>query len=386
MRRVYFDHNASTPVHPEVIEAMLPLMRGDFGNPSSPNWFGVEAAGHLKRARERVASLIHARPEEVIFTSSGSEGDNMAIMGTLIRSGRGGHIITTAVEHPAVYNTCLYLQNLGYEVTFIEVDGTGIVDPDDIKAAVRKETALISVMLANNETGSINPVKDISSIAREHGVILHTDAVQAVGKIPIDVKDLGVDVLTASGHKYNAPKGVGFQYVRDGIKLAPLLLGGRQEMGLRAGTENLPGIVALGKASALAEEGMQARAGAIGELRDRLQEGLMRMVPETVLNGHPTRRIYNTLNMSFKYIEADALQGLLDIEGIALSTGSACASGTSEPSRILTAMGLEPVTSRGALRFSLGMGNTEEDVEYCLEVLPPLAMKLQRMSPLHAGY
>jgi cysteine desulfurase len=364
---------------------MLPFLGGDFGNPSSSHWAGRGVSGHVDRAREQVASLINARPSEVVFTSGGSEGDNMAVKGMAMLKGRGCHVVTTTVEHPAVYSTCRYLERYGFYFSYVPVGETGRVDPEAVRAAIREETVLISVMYANNETGTLNPMEEIASIARERGVVLHTDAVQAVGKVPLDVRGLGVDILTASGHKYNAPKGVGFQYVREGLDLFPLISGGHQERGLRAGTENVPGIAALGKASEVAGEGIEERRRAIGALRDRLEQGILEQVPETVVNGSAGHRTYNTSNISFRHIEGDALMALLDREGIAVSTGSACTSESTEPSRVLTAMGLEPLRSRGAIRFSLGLGTTEEDVDYCLEVLPPLARRLQEMSPYFPG-
>jgi cysteine desulfurase len=385
MRKIYLDHNATTPVHPEVRKAMMPFLTRGFGNPSSPHWAGREVSGHIDTAREQVASLINSSPTEVIFTCGGSEGDNMAVKGIVMQRGKGTHVITTAVEHPAVYSTCRLLESSGFGFTFVPVDKTGRVDPDRIRKAIRKKTALISVMYSNNETGVLNPIREISEIAREKGIILHTDAVQAVGKIPVDVKALGVDMLTASGHKFNAPKGVGFQYIRKGLQIPPLISGGHQERGMRAGTENVPGIVALGKASEIAKSEMEKKARTLGRLRDRLERDILRRVPDTEVNGTTEHRIYNTTNISFKNIEGDALLALLDREGIAVSTGSACASESTEPSRILTAMGIEPLCSRGALRFSLGLGTTKEDIDYCLKVLPPLARRLLEMSPFFSG-
>jgi cysteine desulfurase len=385
MRKVYFDHNATSPVHPEVRDAMLPFLGEHFGNPSSSHWAGRDVAGHVRRAREQIAALLHAHPSEIIFTGSGSEGDNLALKGVLMRKGAGGHVITAETEHPAVFSTCKALERQGFTVTYVSVGKDGMVDPDDVKRALRKDTAIISIMYANNETGVINPVREIATIAREHGVLFHTDAVQAVGKIPLDVEDLGVDLLTASGHKYNAPKGVGFQYIREGIELLPLISGGHQEHGVRAGTENVAGVVALGTASEIAARDMPERVRTLGALRDRLEEGILREVPEAVVNGNRENRMYNTANVSIKFVEGDALMSLLDRAGIAVSTGSACASGETEPSHVLTAMGIEPLVSRGALRFSLGLGSTEEDVDYCLEVLVPLAKKLQKMSPFYSG-
>jgi cysteine desulfurase len=385
MRKVYFDHNATSPVHPEVRDAMLPFLGEHFGNPSSSHWAGRDVAGHVRRAREQIAALLHAHPSEIIFTGSGSEGDNLALKGVLMRKGAGAHVITAETEHPAVFSTCKALERQGFTVTYVSVGKDGMVDPDDVKRALRKDTAIISIMYANNETGVINPVREIATMAREHGVLFHTDAVQAVGKIPLDVEDLGVDLLTASGHKYNAPKGVGFQYIREGIELLPLISGGHQEHGVRAGTENVAGVVALGTASEIAARDMPERVRTLGALRDRLEEGILREVPEAVVNGNRENRMYNTANVSIKFVEGDALMSLLDRAGIAVSTGSACASGETEPSHVLTAMGIEPLVSRGALRFSLGLGSTEEDVDYCLEVLVPLAKKLQKMSPFYSG-
>lgn len=384
MRKVYFDHNATTPIHPEVKEAVLPFLAEKFGNPSSLHWAGREVRAYVEESREKVAKMINAEPSEIIFTSCGSEGDNMAIKGVLMGNlKKGRHMITTVVEHPAVYRTCKFLEKFDFEVTYVPVDSYGMIDPDDIRKAIRKDTVLISVMYANNETGNIFPIKEISKIAREYGIIFHTDAVQVVGKIPIDVKDLDVDILTASGHKFNAPKGIGFQYIRKEIEILPLISGGHQERELRAGTENMVGIVAIGKACEIAMETMDKKAREIGELKDRLERGILERVPDTVINGHPDKRLYNTSNISFKYIEAEALLVMLDMQGIAVSTGSACSSGATEPSYVLQSMNLDPLCSRGALRFSLGLGNTIEDVEYCLEVLPPIVEKIRKMSPFY---
>lgn len=384
MRQVYFDHNATTPIVPEVRDAMLPFLSEGFGNPSSSHWAGRNIAGYIEEARERVARLIGAETAEIVFTSGGSEGDNMALRGMALKHGSGAHFITCTVEHPAVYSTCKLLAAYGIETTFVPVDSTSMVNPADIEKAIRPNTALISIMLANNETGTINPVAEIAAIARRHNILMHTDAVQCVGKIPVDIRELGVDVLTASGHKFNAPKGVGFQFIRKGVELPPLISGGHQERGVRAGTENVAGIVALGTACDIALKQMDERMRTVGALRERLQRGIFENVPATVLNGHPTQRVYNTLNVSFKYIEGEALLFMLNKAGIAVSTGSACSSGSSEPSRILVEMGLEPLCSRGAIRFSLGTGNTDQDVDYCLEVLVPAANHLLEMSPFYS--
>lgn len=360
---------------------MMPFYGELFGNPSSSHWAGRLVAPHLTAARQRVADMIGASPSEIFFTAGGSEGDNLAIRGALQSAGAGSHVITTTVEHPAVHSTCRILGASGYGCTFVEVGPEGDVNPDDVMAAVTDRTALISVMLANNETGVMNSIAEIAREAGKRGILVHTDAVQAVGKIPVNVRELGVDILTASGHKFNAPKGVGFQYVREGVNLAPVITGGHQEGGLRAGTENVAGIAGIAKACEIAMSGMHERMKAIGALRDRLESGLRRMVPQTHVNGGGAKRIYNTSNISFKYIEGEALMALLDSKGIAVSTGSACSSGSMEPSRVLTAMKLDPLCSRGAIRFSLGYGTTDADIDYCLEVIPELALRLQGMSP-----
>jgi len=382
MRKIYLDHNATSPVHPEVRKAMLPFLEEKFGNPSSSHWAGREVREHVEKARNSVAALIGADPTEVFFTASGSEGDNMAIKGVLMQHFREkGHIITSAVEHPAVLKTCTSLERFGFEVTIVPVDGQGMVDPDDIRKAIRLDTRLITIMYVNNETGNIFPIKEVSAIAREFGIPFHTDAVQAIGKIPVDVNDLDVDILSGSGHKFNAPKGVGFQYLRTGMNILPLISGGHQEGGFRAGTENIPGIVALGKACEVAQKKISAHEGRIRNLRDRLERGILDTVPSTRLNGHPDLRVDNTANISFQYIEGEALLVLLDMDGIAVSTGSACSSGSQEPSHVLKAMGLDPLCSRGAIRFSLGLGNTDEDIDLCLESVRKHADRLLKMSP-----
>lgn len=384
MKRIYFDHNATSPVHPGVKDAMLPFLTVKFGNPSSIHWAGREVREHVEEARKQVAALINAKPAEVFFTAGGSEGDNMAIKGILLQSiKKGGHVITSAIEHPAVLKTCRFMERFGFEITIVPVDGHGMVDPDDVRKAIRKDTLLISIMYVNNETGNILPLKEITSIGHEHGIPVHTDAVQAIGKIAVNVQELGIDFLTASGHKFNAPKGIGFQYIKEGTNVLPLISGGHHEGGFRAGTENVPGIVAIGKACEILSRKMDESRKTIGRLRDKLEQGILKSIPETQLNGHPAQRVYNTANISFRYIEGEALLVLLDLDGIALSTGSACASGSTEPSHVLRAMNLEPLCSRGALRFSLGLGNTEEEVDCCLDVLRQHASKLLAMSPFH---
>lgn len=381
-KRIYFDHNATTPVHPAAREAMLPFLGERFGNPSSAHWAGRDVKASEEEARGKVARLIGAEPSRIVFTAGGTEGDNMAIKGILLKNiKKGGHVITSAVEHPAVLRTCKAMEAFGFETSLVGVDGAGMLDPDDIRRAIRKDTLLISVMFANNETGNIYPVKEIARVAHDHGITFHTDAVQAVGKIPVDVKELGIDILSASGHKFNSPKGVGFQYVGEGVEMLPLLEGGHQEHGLRAGTENIPGIVAIGEACQAALETMEQKRLHIGRLRDMMEEAVLERIPETLVNGHRGKRIYNTSNLSFKYIESEALLSLLNIEGIAVSGGSACASG--EPSHVLRAMGLDPLCLRGAVRISLGLGNTQEEADYFIQRVVPLVERLRAMSPLY---
>jgi cysteine desulfurase len=382
MRKLYLDHNATTPVHPEVREAMLPFLNEKFGNPSSSHWAGVEAASYIKEARAQVAGLIGCSPGEIVFTSGGSEGDNMALKGVLMKAGKGSHTITSKTEHPAVLDTMRMLEGFGFNVTYLPVGKDGIVQPDDVRDALRPETALVSIMLANNETGVLNPIAEIASIIREHGALMHTDAVQAVGKLPINARELGVDFLTASGHKFNAPKGVGFQYVRKGAEALPLISGGQQEKGLRAGTENVPGIVAIGTACSVAAREMDARHARIGSLKNKLEQGILKSVPGSLINGHPELRVYNTISISFPGIEGEALMLMLNSEGIAVSTGSACHSESGESSGVLGAMGCGAVHARGTLRLSLGFDITEEDVMYVLEKLPPMANRLLEMSTI----
>ena len=380
MKKIYLDHNATTPLHPEVRDAILPFMDELFGNPSSGHWAGQAVTPHLAEARKHAAALIGASDDEITFTSGGTESDNWAIRNVLMDK-PGSHIIISSVEHPAVFNVCQDMEAQDHELTIVGVDKYGQVSAEDIKASIKDNTALISIMLANNETGTINPVGEIAAIARERGIATHTDAVQMIGKMPVDVNNLGVDILSSSGHKFNAPKGVGFQYVRKGCNLPPFIIGGSQEKAMRSGTENVTGIVGLGKACQVALRDMDKREQEIKTLRDRLEGGLRDAVPQTEVNGHPTERVYNTLNISFKYIEGEALLNMMEMEGIAVSTGSACSSGSSEPSRILKAMNLDPLCSRGAIRFSLGLGTTEADIEHCLKFIPPLALKFQQMSP-----
>lgn len=384
MRRVYLDHNATTPIHPEVYEAMKPFFQNQFGNSSSIHWAGREVRKYLEEARAKVAELLHASPEEIIFTGCGTESDNMAIKG-IAHSWRekGNHIITTQVEHHAVLHTCQFMEKMGYEVTYLPVDNYGLIDLDLFRRSIKPQTILVTVMFANNETGTIFPIKEIGEITREKGVVFHTDAIQAVGKVPIDLKRLPVDILSLSGHKLNAPKGIGAQFIRRGTKISPLIHGGGQEYGLRAGTENIPYIIGLGKACEIANRDFNQRVRHLKYLRDRLQQGIEARIPQAVLNGHPTQRLPNTLNMSFLDVEGESLLLNMDLEGIAVSSGSACTSGSLAPSHVLLAMGLAPEIAQSAIRFSLGGSNTEAEIDYVLEILPPIVQRLRDMSPLY---
>jgi len=384
MRRVYLDHNATTPVHPEVVEAMMPFFRDQFGNASSIHWAGREVKKYLDEARDEVAALMNADPEEIIFTGCGTESDNMAIKGAAsTHQDKGRHIITSKVEHHAVLYTCHFMKELGYEVTYLSVDRDGLVDLEELRRSIRPDTILVSIMFANNETGTIMPVQEIGAICREKGVLFHTDAVQAVGKIPIDLKKLPVDILSLSGHKLNTPKGIGAQFIRRGTKLSPLIHGGAQERNRRAGTENIPYIIGLGKACEIARRDFARRHEHLQGLRDRLQEGIFRKIPQVELNGHPTRRLPNTLNVSFLYVEGESLLLNMDLEGIAVSSGSACSSGSADASHVILAMGKSPLVAQSAIRFSLGWTNTGEDVDYVLEVIPAIIERLRAISPLY---
>ena len=382
--RVYLDHNATTPVHPEVFEAMKPFFQNQFGNSSSIHWAGREVRKYVEEAREKVAELLHASPAEIIFTGCGTESDNMAIKGVAYSwREKGNHIITTQVEHHAVLHTCQFMEKMGYEVTYLPVDNYGLIDLELLRRSIRPQTILVSIMFANNETGTIFPIKEIGEITRAKGVIFHTDAVQAVGKIPVDLQHLPVDILSLSGHKLNTPKGIGAQFIRRGLKLSPLIHGGGQEYGLRAGTENVPYIVGLGKACEIARRDFNQRISHLQNLRDRLEQGIKARIPQVVLNGHPTQRLPNTLNMSFLDVEGESLLLNLDLEGIAVSSGSACTSGSVEPSHVLLAMGIPPEIAQSAIRFSLGWSNTEAEIDYVLEVLPRLVQRLRAISPLY---
>jgi cysteine desulfurase len=368
----------------EVLEAMLPYMKETYGNASSIHQFGRPARKAVDEARAKVASLLGAAsPEEVIFTSGGTESDNYAIKGVAhALKSRGNHIITSAIEHHAVLNACKFLEKEGCKVTYLGVDQYGMVDPDELKKAVTDKTILITVMYANNEVGTIEPIEQIGKIAKERGVYFHTDAVQAVGKLPFAAKDLNVDLLSMSAHKIYGPKGIGAIYIRKGTKITQQLHGGHHEMAKRAGTENVAGIVGLGRAAELAKKEIPEEAK-IKELRDHLYKGITSKIEDVKLNGHPEKRLPNTLNVSFTYLEGESIILNLDLEGVATSTGSACTSGTLEPSHVLSAMGVDPVNTQGSVRFSLGRYNTKEEMDYVISVLPPIIKRLRAMSPLY---
>ena len=380
--RIYLDHNATTRPRPEVAETVAFAMAELFGNPSSVHAFGQTAKAALEQARAEVAALIGASPAEVVFTAGGTEANNFAIRGAAgVSEGSGRtEIITTAIEHESVLQTVRALGRRNWTVTLLPVDATGVVEPSALEAAISERTALVSVMHANNEIGTVQPIEALSSIAHAHGALMHTDAVQSAGKIPVRTGSLGVDLLSLSGHKFYGPKGAGALWIRRGTRLAPLLTGGRQERNRRAGTENLPGLAGLGTAAALAQQKLDAEAARLATLRDALEEGILRLVPGTAVNGAGSPRVPNTSNISFDRIEAESLLIALDLEGIAVSTGSACSSGTLEPSHVLKAMGLGPSRAQSSLRFSLGAENTPEHVERVLEVLPAAVEKLRRLT------
>jgi len=385
MNRIYLDHSATTPVDPEVAELMMKYYLEYYGNPSSVHFFGRQVRKGLEEARSQVAALIGADTKEIIFTSGGTEADNLAIQGAVkALKNKGNHLITTAVEHHAVLDACKYLANNGYELTILPVDEEGLVSVEQVIEALRPETILISVMHANNEVGSIQSISEIGKIAREKGILFHVDAVQSLGKVPIDVVKMNVDMMTVSSHKIYGPKGVGALYVRKGIKISPLVFGGSQERKMRSGTENAPGIIGFGKACELAGQRMEEENKKITMLRDRLIDGIMDSIEDVKLNGpRGDRRLANNVNVSISYIEGESLLLSLDMIGIAASSGSACTSGSLDPSHVLLAMGLNHETAHGSLRLSLGRQNTEEEIEFVLKELPKIADRLRSMSPLY---
>jgi cysteine desulfurase len=380
--RVYFDYNATTPLAPEVTDAVMRAMRDVFGNASSVHHFGQQAKATMDEARSAVAALLNADPSEIVFTSGGTESDNFAIRGAaeaLEPTGRR-HLIASAIEHEAVLNTFRALARRGWRTTLLPVDQSGIVSPDRLREAIDSDTALVSVMHANNEIGTIQPVAALAAIAHEHGALLHTDAVQSAGKIPVDVRALGVDLLSLSAHKFNGPKGAGVLWIKRGTRMQPTVTGGKHERNRRAGTENVAAIAGLGVASKLAAGKMTAEAARVSALRDRLETGILREVPGTAVNGARDSRVPNTTNISFERVEAESLLIALDLEGIAVSTGSACSSGTLEPSHVLKAMGLPTHRTQNSLRFSLGMFSTDAEVDRVIEVLPRLVDKLRSLT------
>jgi cysteine desulfurase len=382
MGRIYLDYAATTPAHPDVVAAMQPFFTENFGNPSAIYSYGQEALEAVETARASVAALIGAVAEEICFTSGGTEADNFALEGTAFAGDGRHHIITTVIEHHAVLETCAFLEKRGFRVTYLPVDKDGLVDPDDVRKAIAPGTFLVSVMHANNEMGAIQPIAEISCITREAGVLLHTDAVQSTGHIPVNVDELGVDLLSMSAHKLYGPKGVGALYIRKGTQLVPFLHGGGQERGRRASTENVPGIVGFGKAAEITAAELQCEALRLTGLRDRFIAGILERIDDTRLNGHPVRRLPNNVNVSVSFVEGEAILVHLDLAGICASTGSACSSGSMEASHVLLATGCPAELARGSIRFTMGRWTTEAEVEKVLEVLPGIVGRLRAMSPL----
>ena len=385
MRKIYLDNAATTALSPKVLEAMMPYLTTVYGNPSSVHAFGQEAKKGLDAARDQVAAALNCTPGEVIFTGCGTESDNTAILGVAEKyKNKGKHIITSSVEHHAVLHTCEHLQKQGYDVTYLPVDEYGRVTAEQVRKALREDTILVTIMFANNEVGTIMPISEIAAVCHEKGVLFHTDAVQAIGHVPVDVKAMGIDMLSLSAHKFHGPKGVGALYCRKGIKLPSYIMGGAQEKGRRAGTENVAGIVGLGAAIKLACDNLSENAAKMTILRDRLMRGLAE-IPEVKLNGHPTERLPNNVNYSMKYIEGESILLKLDLSGIAASSGSACTSGSLGPSHVLLAMGLPHEIAHGSVRLTLGDDTTQEDIDYTIEQLKEIVAYLRAMSPLYKG-
>ncbi|MDD5190244.1 MAG: cysteine desulfurase NifS [Dehalococcoidales bacterium] len=384
MKRVYLDYAATTPVRPEVIEAALPFFTEDWGNPSSIHAFGQAARAAVEEARGQVAALIGAKnKEEIYFTSGGTEADNWALKGIAFANReRGNHIITSRIEHHAILETCHYLEKQGFTVMYLPVDQYGMVDPDAVKNAVTPKTILISIMHANNEVGTIQPIAEIGKIARNAGVYLHTDAVQTAGHIPVEVNALGVDMLSVSGHKLYGPKGIGALYIRQGVKIEPLIHGGAQENSMRAGTENVPGIVGFGRAAELAAAEQPGEAARSTALRDELTRQILSTIKNTRLNGHPEKRLPNNVNISFDFVEGEPICLNLDLAGICVATGSACSSESAEASHVLLALDLTPAQARGSIRFTFGKWSTPADIKKVMEILPPTIARLRAISPL----
>jgi len=383
-RTIYLDHAATTYVKPEVFEAMKPFFCEHFGNASSIYSMGRDSKKAVEEARERVAKAIGAQTREIYFTGSGSEADNWALKGiAAANKQKGNHIITSAIEHPAIMNTCKYLEGEGFEVTYLPVDSDGLISVEQLKNSIKGSTILISIMFANNEIGTIQPIEEIGKIAREKGVLFHTDAVQAIGNIAINVEKMNIDLLSMSGHKFYGPKGIGALYIRKGVKISSFIHGGQQERGKRASTENIPNIVGLGKAIELAAENLEEYNKKLISLREKTIEGLMARVPYIRLNGHRTNRLPGNVNMSFQFIEGESLLLMLDMKGVCGSSGSACSSGSLDPSHVLLAIGLPHEIAHGSLRLTFGDENTEEDVDFLLEEIPKIVNRLREMSPLY---
>ena len=384
MTTIYMDHAATTPVRKEVMEEMIPYFTQYYGNASGIYGIAKESKKALEKAREQVAAAIHAQPAEIYFTTGGSESDNMALRGVAeAMKAKGNHIITTKIEHHALLHTCEYLEKHGYDVTYLDVDAEGKVSVEDVAAAIRPETILISIMFANNEIGTIEPIAAIGKLAREKGIYFHTDAVQALGHVAIDVEEMQIDLLSMSGHKLGAPKGIGAIYIRKGVKVTPLIFGGAQEKKMRAGTENIAGIVGMGKAVELAVSELPETKARLEKMRDRLINGILTAIPNSKLNGHPVDRLPGNCNISFEFIEGESMLLLLDALGIAASSGSACTSGSLDPSHVLLAIGLPHEKAHGSLRLTLDIDNTEEEIDVVLEKLPPIVQRLREMSPLY---
>ena len=384
MRQIYLDHNATTPVRKEVLDAMMPYFAEDYGNASSVYSMGQKARHAIDEAREAIGYTLGTEAADIIFTSGGTESDNFAIKGVAMANlNKGRHVITSSTEHLAVLEPCRFIEKeLGFDVTYLPVDKYGIIDLDKLKDSIRKDTVLISIMFANNETGTIQPVKEIAKIAHENKIYFHTDGVQVLGKMPIDVEELGIDLCSFSGHKVYGPKGIGALYLRKGVKITPFQHGGHHERNKRAGTENVAAIVGFAKAVEIAARDMKKNEAHLKGLAKKMWEGLSKELKELYLNGHPEKRLSSTLNISFRYIEGESMVLNFDMKGIYASTGSACTSGSLEPSHVLTAMGVPPDMAQGSVRFSFGYENTEEDVDYCLTEIPPIIERLRKMSPL----
>ncbi len=382
-KTIYLDNAATTKIHLEVLESMMPYLTDTYGNPSSIYTLGRKSREAIDLSRDKIAKILNAKSSEIYFTSGGSESDNWGIKGVAFANEKKGkHIITTNIEHHAVLHTCQYLEKYGFEITYLPVKENGIVDINDLRNAIRDDTILVSVMFANNEIGTIQPVKAIGEITKEKGIYFHTDAVQAVGNIPIDVEELNIDLMSLSGHKFNGPKGVGILYVRSGVNIQSLIHGGAQERNRRAGTENVAGIVGIAKALELATKDIEKKNEYLSSLRDMTIQGLMKRIPDTILNGDPNLRLPGNVNVCFKYIEGESILLMLDMKGIYASSGSACTSGSLDPSHVLLAIGRPHEIAHGSLRLTFSMENTKEDVEYILDVLPPIVQRLRDMSPL----